>query len=92
MMIRYIAVYLIVVNLITFIIYGADKHRARQGRRRIQEMTLLVLAVVGGSLGALLGIYGFRHKTKHKKFTILVPLILICQLTILIYCFWQPYI
>lgn len=77
--------YLIFVNILTFIFYGVDKWKAKHHKWRISEACLLLLAVIGGSLGALLGIYGFRHKTKHKKFTIGVPVILVLQICIL---FW----
>lgn len=80
--------YFILINLITFILYGLDKRRARKNRWRISERTLLGLAVIGGSIGALIGMYGFHHKTKHLKFMIGVPVILIVQLAIIcLYCF-----
>lgn len=72
--------YLIAVNLFAFFLYGADKRRAKKGRRRIRERTLLLAAVFGGSVGALLGMRVFHHKTLHRKFTVGVPAILILQL------------
>lgn len=77
-------IYLIVINLVTFLVYGIDKLKAKRGKWRIPESMLLTLAVVGGSIGALLGMLAFRHKTKHKKFTIVVPLILAVQVALLI--------
>ena len=77
-------IYLIVINLVTFFIYGIDKLKAKRGKWRIPESMLLTLAVVGGSIGALLGMLVFRHKTKHKKFTIGVPLIIAAQVALLI--------
>lgn len=77
-------IYLIVINLVTFLVYGIDKLKAKRGKWRIPESVLLTLAVVGGSIGALLGMLAFRHKTKHKKFTIVVPLILAAQVALLI--------
>ena len=59
----YAAAYLLIINLVTFAVYGIDKRRARQGRWRIQESTLLLLAVAGGTPGALAGMFGFHHKT-----------------------------
>ena len=59
--------YLIVINILTFAVYGIDKWKARQGSWRISEATLLMLAVIGGTIGALLGMQVWRHKTKHKK-------------------------
>ncbi len=67
-------------NLIAFALYGIDKRRAKQGAWRISEYTLLLVALLGGSLGALLGMRYFRHKTRHRKFRYGVPLILLLQL------------
>jgi len=58
--------YLIVINVVTFLVYGIDKWKAKQGSWRISEATLLILAVIGGSIGALLGMKVWRHKTMHK--------------------------
>lgn len=69
-------------NIITFIIYGIDKWKAQRNRWRISERMLLFLAIIGGSVGALAGMYTFHHKTLHKKFTIGVPLILVIQVMI----------
>lgn len=71
--------YLIGINVLTFLLYGIDKWKARRGKWRIPEDTLIWLAIAGGSIGALLGMYLFRHKTKHKKFTLGVPAILLVQ-------------
>ena len=60
--------YLIVINIVTFLVYGIDKWKAKQGSWRISEATLLILAVIGGSIGALLGMRVWHHKTMHKKF------------------------
>ena len=60
-----LAVWLIAINLVTFAVYGADKRRARRGAWRVPEKTLFLLPLLGGSVGALLGMRGFRHKTKH---------------------------
>lgn len=79
-MVEYILIYLLVINLITILVYGADKARARRGKWRISEATLLFMALIGGSVGALLGMYFFHHKTKHLKFKIGVPIILILQI------------
>lgn len=66
-------------NLVTFCLYAADKSRARRGRRRIRERTLLLAAFFGGSPGALFAMYSLRHKTLHKKFTLGIPAMLILQ-------------
>ena len=75
-----IGVYLICLNLILFVLMGRDKAAARRGARRTPETTLLALAVIGGSVGGLLGMILFRHKSRKPAFRIGFPLILICQL------------
>ena len=81
-----IAIYcLLAVNLLTFIAYGHDKWKAqhpRRSRRRTPEATLLLLAALGGSPGALLAMNLFRHKTLHRKFTIGVPALLLLQVAL----------
>lgn len=72
-------IYLIIINIVSFAFMGADKRRAGKGKRRVTESTLFLLAVIGGSLGGIGGIYAFRHKTLHKQFTIGFPIILILQ-------------
>ena len=71
--------YLAVVNVFAFVLYGADKYFAVRGKWRISERNLLLIAAVGGSLGAYLAMNLFRHKTKYKKFTVGVPLIFLLQ-------------
>lgn len=75
-----IAVYLALINLLTFAAYGIDKRKAQKNAWRIKESTLLLLAAAGGSVGALLSMQMFRHKTRHLQFTIGVPLILLVQI------------
>ncbi|MBQ5565310.1 MAG: DUF1294 domain-containing protein [Clostridia bacterium] len=75
--------YVIVINIITFIMYGTDKSKARSGKWRIPESTLLLLAALGGSAGALLGMNAFRHKTKKKQFSVGVPLIFVFHILLL---------
>ena len=72
-------------NLLTFIIYGIDKFKAKKAKWRIPESTLLLLAVFGGSIGAWLGLQVWRHKTQHKKFYIGIPMILTLQVIATIY-------
>ena len=75
----YIICYLLIVNITAFILYGLDKRKAEKNKWRIKESTLIVIAALGGSVGALLGMIIFRHKTKHPKSFILVPLFLLLQ-------------
>ncbi|MBR2102030.1 MAG: DUF1294 domain-containing protein [Prevotella sp.] len=77
---KVLIIYLVVINVITFIVYGLDKWKARHFQWRISEAMLLGLAVIGGSIGALSGMQVWRHKTKHKKFKYGVPLILLAQI------------
>ena len=81
---KILAVYLVVINLITFVSFGMDKWKAKKGKWRIPEKTLMMFAVAGGSVGALVGMYGFRHKTQHLKFVIGIPVILAVQAVILL--------
>lgn len=82
-----ILIYLLIINLVTFYLYWNDKRRAKKGKWRIPENTLLLVAFIGGSVGAMLGMKVFRHKTKHWKFKILVPLFLILQIILAIYLY-----
>ena len=75
--------YFVCVNVLTFFVYGIDKWQARQGKWRISEATLLLLAVIGGSIGAWLGMRVWRHKTMHKKFKYGLPLILLVQIALI---------
>ena len=82
-MISVFAIYLIGINVLTFLIYGVDKWKAQRDKWRIPEDTLIWLAIAGGSVGALLGMNLFRHKTKHRKFFLGIPAILLVQLGLL---------
>lgn len=75
-----IFLYLLIINAVAFLLMLVDKQNARKKLWRIPESTLLVTAAIGGSIGVLAGMYTFRHKTKHVKFTIGVPAILIAQI------------
>lgn len=75
-------IYLVIINLIAFLTFGADKRRARRDKRRVRESTLFLLAAIGGSIGALLGMYVFRHKTRHWYFCVGIPVILILQIAL----------
>ena len=74
----------LILNAITCILYGIDKWKAIHGAWRIREVTLLTWAALGGSLGAFLGMHLFHHKTRHKKFCILVPLFMVIHLSLIL--------
>ena len=82
---RIIIIYLLAINIATFFTYGIDKWKAKKSKWRIREASLLALAVLGGSIGAWLGMKVWHHKTMHKKFKYGVPAILILQLALLAY-------
>lgn len=82
--------YLAIINVITFIVYGIDKLKAKKSRWRISEATLLLLAVLGGSIGAWFGIKVWHHKTLHKKFKYGIPLTIIVQILISVYFYNHP--
>ena len=81
--------YLAIINVVTFFIYGIDKWKAKHSRWRVSEATLLFLAVIGGSIGAWLGMKVWHHKTLHKKFRYGVPAIIVIQLAIIVYYFYE---
>lgn len=74
---RYVMYYLIIINIAAWLAYGLDKWKAKAGKWRIPERTLLFLALIGGSVGALAGMFLFHHKTKKPKFYIGVPVMLV---------------
>ncbi len=80
-------VWLAVINLLTFIVYGADKRRARKGKWRVPEKTLFLLPLLGGSIGALLGMRVFHHKTKHWYFVWGIPAILLAQIALAVWIY-----
>lgn len=81
-MTRLILLYLLLINAIAFLLMLVDKQKARKNLWRIPEATLLGTALLGGSIGALAGMYTFRHKTRHIKFTLGIPAILIFQIVL----------
>ena len=82
-----IVIYLMILNFITFIIFGLDKLKAKKHKWRIKVSTLLELCFLGGALGGLIGMYTFRHKTKQKCFIIGVPLMLMIQVIFIIFLY-----
>lgn len=77
--------YLIFINIVTLLLFIIDKRKAIKKKWRISELTLLTSSFIGGSIGAMIGMYIFRHKTKHWKFIILIPLSLILHVVLFIY-------
>lgn len=80
-----VLIYLLLINVAGFLLMGVDKLRAKKQVWRVPEKTLFIVAVIGGSIGTNIGMYVFRHKTKHWYFVIGMPLILIAQAAILIW-------
>ena len=85
---KMLLIYLLVINVATFFTYGIDKWKAKKSKWRIREAALIGLAVLGGSIGAWLGMKTWRHKTMHKKFKYGIPLIFVAQLALLLLCFY----
>ena len=79
-----ILIYLLAINMFAFFLYGIDKWKAKRSKWRIPEITLLSIAVIGGSIGAWLGMKVWRHKTMHKKFKYGIPLILMIQIALVL--------
>ena len=87
-----VLIYLVCINVVAFFVYGIDKWKARRSKWRISEATLLILAVIGGSIGAWLGMKVWHHKTMHKKFKYGLPLILLAQMGLVLwalFCYFR---
>ena len=82
-----LTIYLIAINIATFFVYGIDKWKSRRSKWRIPESTLLTLAVLGGSVGAFIGMRTWHHKTMHNKFKYGVPLIINLQVVLAVYIY-----
>ena len=85
---KILLVYLLVINLIAFAMYGLDKQRAIKDKWRIPEKTLLLVALFGGGVGAFAGMQTFRHKTKHWKFLIGVPACILLHIGLAVVYWW----
>ncbi|CAM4044427.1 DUF1294 domain-containing protein [Paenibacillus alkaliterrae] len=84
-----VIIYLLIINLVSFVLMGSDKSQARNGGRRIPEKRLFTMAAVGGALGTLVGMRVYRHKTKHMSFVIGIPLLLILNVVMTTYIISQ---
>lgn len=83
---RYLVLYFFIINLVGFLAMGIDKYKAQRDLWRIPEGTLITIALIGGSIGAIIGMKTFRHKTKKLKFSVGLPTILISEVCAVIYC------
>ena len=81
----YFGIYVILINIIGFFVMKLDKHKAKNGKYRIREKTIFIIALLLGAIGVYLGMYKFRHKTKHLSFTVGMPTILISEIALVIY-------
>ena len=84
-----VLMYLAVINVVTFFMFGIDKWKAKKSKWRVRETALLGLAVLGGSIGAWLGMKVWHHKTLHKKFKYGIPVIIIIQLVLSVYLIYE---
>ena len=82
---QYSLYYLLAINVLTFLLYGIDKNKAKKGQWRISEATLLTMAAIGGSIGAWSGMRLWHHKTMHKKIKYGIPVIIIIQVALAVY-------
>lgn len=85
MAVKLLLIYLLIVNILTFLDFGLDKYKAKKGMWRTPESSLLLMALAGGSVGAWMGMNTFRHKTRHLKFKYGIPLIMILQVVFLMW-------
>ena len=86
---KYLFLYLAIINAVGFLLMLIDKWKAKHNRWRIPEATLMGVAALGGSVGSLLGMYTVRHKTKHIKFTVGIPVILVVQIFASVYFLYR---
>ncbi len=82
---QYSMYYLLAINIVSLFLYGIDKYKAKKNKWRISEATLLMMAVIGGSIGAWVGMRLWHHKTMHKKFKYGIPIIIILQISLVVY-------
>lgn len=82
---KILVIWLIIINVIAFLMMGIDKRRAKRSKWRISEKALFIAALIGGGVGAFVGMQVFRHKTKHMKFVIGIPIIMVIQIILLVW-------
>ncbi len=88
--ILYLGIYIAAINILGFALMGSDKRRAVRSAFRIPEATLFAVAIVGGSLGSIIGMHVFRHKTKHWYFLFGMPIIFILQIVLFLLLYFSP--
>ncbi len=86
----FLIIYIVFVNILGFALMGIDKRKAQRGAFRIPEATLFAVALIGGSLGSIIGMQTFRHKTKHWYFKFGMPIIFIAQIVLLLLLYFSP--
>ncbi len=86
----FLIIYIVFVNILGFALMGIDKRKAQRGAFRIPEATLFAVALIGGSLGSIIGMQTFRHKTKHWYFKFGMPIIFIVQIALLLLLYFSP--
>lgn len=89
---KYLYIWLIVINIITFAVFGIDKKKAIDGKFRIKELTLFVLSLLGGSLGGLIAMHTFHHKTRKWYFKFGIPLILVAWVAMIVWLVYKSII
>ena len=85
------AVYIVLINIMAFIVYGIDKAKAKQNKWRIPEKVLIIFAILCGSIGAILGMIVFHHKTRKPKFYVGVPIIIVLQIALTVLYFYATH-
>jgi uncharacterized membrane protein YsdA (DUF1294 family) len=88
--ILFLTIYIVFINILGFALMGIDKRKAQRGAFRIPEATLFAVALIGGSLGSIIGMQTFRHKTKHWYFKFGMPIIFIVQIALLLLLYFSP--
>ncbi len=86
---NFMVIYMTVINIATFLAFGIDKSKAKRGSYRISEKMLLSLCMVGGSIGGIIGMQIFRHKTKHIIFNLGIPAIIVIQYGVVLFCIYR---
>ncbi|MBO7363152.1 MAG: DUF1294 domain-containing protein [Lachnospiraceae bacterium] len=84
----FLLIYVLIINIVSFVVYGIDKRKAVEGKWRIPEATLLFTGFIGGAVGSFIGMKVFRHKTQKLKFRILVPIFILLNIAVIVFVLW----